>query len=355
MREIVSLNEKYFNLERINKYICSKEYIGEDVFYIGCKIDWDKYWGLKENYGFRKTDIDTFIRRSVFYFFFDEITKESINIFFDVYPIKMDDVVVENIYKCLEYLYYDCGYPVSEIIEYVKKIKCKNSLYDALLKWADYIRLCKKYNISKYKPINFIFEYNIILEKDHQKPIVYFFDRYDNNKYYIKNGKNIKFKGYIPLDSSGNPKFEWLGFKFISMDLISANVDYTGYGEIEFATNYKSICKIFNKSINGLTCQLVYAASKYLEISGESLFKFRKRFHYSRNDVEKICGINIKSLENWEKNIRTPNGSDLIKLINLYEIDNIYDLLDHKYILNYLDDSIEFGQIFNTINLKIKK
>ena len=339
------VNPEYFNTQRLEKYINENEIISDDIFYSSCKLEWEKYWGLSEKYGYRKIDRNTFIKRIPFYFYFDETSKETINILFDVFPKKLDSDITEMIYKDLELIFYTACDSVSSIIKYLKRIECKKGFYDALINWANYINLCNKFGITDYMPSNFIYKYNLLLEKDGKEPIIYFFDRMNSKNYFEKDKVFLKFKGFIPVDDNGVPKYKWLGIKFLNMNLVGCNVDYFSYGELIFEITYTSLVKIFIPSVNGLVSKLVYAASKYINVSGESLLNFREGFGLSRKDVENICGINVKSLENWEKEARNPNGDDLLKLMNLYMVDDIYSLIDYKYINNYLDDTIEFGEI----------
>ena len=345
------IDPTYFNIKKLIKYLEEHEIVGEEIFDYICLSNWDKYWGINEKNGYQKINTDVFIRRLPFYTYFDDVNKESINIFFEVYPKKLDNDMIEKMYSCFEYLYYEEKLMVKDIIKFVRKSKAQFSLFDGLVNYVDYCKLNKKYEANlPIQPNNFLFTYNLLLEKAGRKPVIYFFDRNkDNDKYYKKNKNIISFDGYIPIDNNGLPNLKWLGIKGKNIDIISCKVDSNSYGTLEIEVNKLSIVKIFLQTVDGLATSLVYTSPKYIIVDGESLFKYRQVLGLTRKDVYEMTDISPKTLENWEKNNRNPNGSDLLKLLSLYGIKDYYSIIDKNAIDSRLDDTIEFGVYYSKL------
>lgn len=343
IRSVVDSN--YFNINRLIKYLDEHELIGEEVFYYSCLGDWNKYWKLNERNGFSKINKNLFINRLPFYTYFDYVNKESINIFLEVFPKKFNSSMTELLYSNLEYLFYEEKLSVKEIIKYVKKVNVNCSLYDTLNNVVDYLKIVNKYELSLPKfSNNFIYYYNVALEKIGREPIIYLFEKYrETGKYFSKNNNIFTFNGYIPVDESGNPVLKWLGIKCKDVKVLSCRVNNNSFGFIDIEVNKLSIIKIFLKTIDGLVPQLVYTSPKFIIVDGEQLLFYRNKLNLTRREVFEITDISQKTLENWEKNNRNPNGSDLLKLISLYGISDFYSIIDINIINSRLDNKIEFG------------
>lgn len=77
---------------------------------------------------------------------------------------------------------------------------------------------------------------------------------------------------------------------------------------------------------------------------GENLKKARKQRKLNQPDVEKLTGINYKTLSNWETDFYRPNVDDLKKLALLYNV-SIDFLMDMPY-----SNKNKFSPIFTLIN-----
>lgn len=77
---------------------------------------------------------------------------------------------------------------------------------------------------------------------------------------------------------------------------------------------------------------------------GERLKQARKQRKLTQPDVEKLTGINYKTLSNWETNFYRPNVDDLKKLALLYNV-SIDFLMEMPY-----NNNNRLSPIFTLIN-----
>ena len=77
---------------------------------------------------------------------------------------------------------------------------------------------------------------------------------------------------------------------------------------------------------------------------GEKLKQARKQRKLTQTDVEKLTGINYKTLSNWETDFYRPNVDDLKKLALLYNV-SIDFLMEMPY-----NNNNKLSPIFTLIN-----
>lgn len=341
-----NVNSDFFDYEKIAKYLQEHDIIGEEIFSYSCKIKWEKISGLSEKNGYKKVSSETFYRRIPFYYYVNSKTGKNFIIkYLSSFPSKMDDQKIERLYECFENLLIKYGVSLDVIDEYPESINYDSNLNEVLFDWEHYLYLNEKLNCRFEKaPTRFPYYYNTCLEKAGEKPKIYFIERNRELGTYFKRKENIiEFTGQFPVDEKGNPILKWIGIKIFDLLESNARLDSRQYGTLTLILGYKGIVKYFINTINGLSCRLAYSSPWHIDFDYDYLLKKRVNLCYSRNDVTERTGIPQKTLEKWEKGERTPNGLDLIKLMSLYSIYNISELVKETYINMLLDDSIEFG------------
>ena len=324
--------------------------------------------------GFYPTTIEEFLDRMPFYFFVNK-SKVRFGNFVDLaisykynesahdyYNLKVQNSGYwEPLYTQLDYLFYDAHVPLEEIFTYIStqtgNIKDR---YDLFEKWFTYIKLCQKLGCTDYTPVNLLYSLNVLLEKAGAEPIIYTPQaRMGFNEYFERTPGTIVFGGEFPVDpETGEVVNRWIGIwcenvKFVrarwhkskipAYDDEEENYDLIGdqylVTEIEvglladtiiYAAN---IGEEFEENVPIENPELmfkwfpIYFGPKQLTFDFDVLKAKREEYKWKQEDVSSRIGVNIRTYQNWETHSTTPDAQNLLRLMNLFNIERVQDLM----------------------------
>lgn len=259
--------EKYFDRNRLKKYLELHDMVGVEVFqYVAIRNEnglpdrfetvlpsmfanpdgWKKRDDDDEAYRefveYQPEDRDTFIRRIPFNFYhknddrkYEEGEKEYTlwyaceieNIFCELgnEPFSTQNyhrstpLGLEDAYQKLEYLFYERGYSLEDIFGYCDKVT-DGSFESIYGDWFDYIDKCLQLGWDDVMPDAFYYKYNLARELTGEVPITFYIMEYDPEawkerreqvKFFRRNGNKLEFYGKFPCDDNGEPVLRWIG------------------------------------------------------------------------------------------------------------------------------------------------
>lgn len=258
--------EKYFDQERLIKYLTLHDMVGVEVFAYVAKEPYEKAlkgyetvlpvifkesWNLKiesseeENYckheHFEPESVDVFVKRIPFNFYHegddirvDEDGKEilvwrplaitdltyalGINPMSVQYYHRRTPLTLEDAYTKLEYLFYEKGYTLEQIFSYTNSITWTDAS-DMYGDWFDFLDMCLQLGWDDLMPDHFYYKYNLAREALNIKPIIFPVMEYDCEawardreqvQFYKRKGNQLEFFGIFPCDDDNEPVLRWI-------------------------------------------------------------------------------------------------------------------------------------------------
>ncbi len=258
--------EKYFDQERLIKYLSLHDMVGVEVFMYVAKESYDNALkgyetvlpilfketrnlkivsGEEDNYRkvekFEPEPVDVFIRRIPFNFYHegDDIRvdgngKETLvwrpvaitNLTYalgvdpmsTIYYHRNNPLTLEDAYTKLEYLFYEKGYTLEQIFSYPDSITWTESS-DMYGDWFDYLDMCLQLGWDDLMPAHFYYKYNLAREALGIEPIIFPIMEYDCEawardrnqvQFYKRNGNKLEFFGVFPCDDNNEPVLRWI-------------------------------------------------------------------------------------------------------------------------------------------------
>lgn len=258
--------EKYFNQNKLIKYLSLHNMVGVEVFAYtakdyykdglrGCEtvlptLFKENYYlksDIEEDEKYRKRDefvpedVDTFVRRIPFNFFHrgDDIRTDSSGKKVQLWvPLAITDITyaigeeplsdryyhrekpltLEDAYNKLEFLFYDQGVSLDDIFDYPDKIS-QTSGGDLIGDWFDYMDMCFTLGWTEYMPKDLYYRYNLAREALGKEPVVFMIQEYDVEawardpkqvEYFRRKGNQLEMYGVFPCDDEGNPVLRWV-------------------------------------------------------------------------------------------------------------------------------------------------
>ena len=334
------VNEKYFDKEKLIKYLNLHEIVGNEIFdYVDRK---NRNLSRKEAHdplldgeeGYIPIDVETFVRRIPFYFYtWDGAINTHGETIGDVlrskwHEMETGEMSLDDIYEKLEYLFYEKGISPYDIFNYnTEQTGLVTEEY--FFQWVEYIHFCEQLDWDDIMPDNFIVAYNLAREKLGLEPIIFTpdWDICMENPYERYNAI-LKFEGVFPCDEHGNPIMRWIGLKVVNAGKITGGSVKArrGYLKIEIKPDtviyYKDTFDDGEEFWNQ-----VYAGPLTMEFDYEILKTRREAMGYSQMDVAKAVGTNLRTYQKWEYGETQPNCYFLLRLMNWLDISNIQDTI----------------------------
>ena len=271
-------------------------------------------------------------------------------------------VVDEPFYEILEDLFYNYHISLEDIFEYVHR-QCNRCIFWVFYTWYKYVKLANKLGLSDMTPINVLWAYNVALEKDGQKPIVYepeysvgFNELIERHNGYISMG------GYFPVNpENGQVNKKWMriwieGEHYITPEsYLSADAKdrpFTNPLEvtIRIGLTSKTIICVADDKIEGLiprevalnrdlhVWEPIYIGIAAMQFDMDAIRFRRKEIGYTQSDVAALLDISPRTYQNWEMRVSDPDALNLIRLLNLLNINNVQEIIRKDQVI---DDKFE--------------
>ena len=324
--------------------------------------------------GFYPTEIAKFLDRMPFYFYVNE-TKNRFGGFWESamafksfrhfadFENKLEENAAfwEPLYDDLEFLFYDAHIPLKDIFTYLSTQTGRiDNRYDLFVKWVGYIKLCLKHEkTDDLTPTNLLFSLNTMLEEEGMNPIIYTPQpSMGFNEYFERTPACIVFGGEFPIDpETGEVVTRWMGIwtenvKFIRPRWFIESLDEEDekypvdrhhlYCEVEigllpdtiiYAAN---IDELYEENVplgKGVMPEdlyrwfPVYFGPKQFTFNFDVIKAKREEYKWKQEDVAKRIGVNARTYQNWETHNTMPDAQNLIRLMNLFNIERIQDLM----------------------------
>lgn len=376
--------EKFFNQEKLIKYLSLHETVGVEVFGYVAKNIYEDASGesfrtvlpflfsgdARGSEEFLPETVETFIRRIPFNFYHsgedrrvDESGKETIvwkpvEITELTYAIGDDPMstifshrniilTLEDAYSKLEYLFYKKKYTVEQIFNYPDSITWTGSS-DMYGDWFDYIDMSLKLGWDDLMPSRFYYKYNLAREALGIEPIIFPIMEYDCEawardrsqvKFYKRGGNKFEFFGIFPCDENNEPVLRW-----IAIDIKDAeSIVCTEKNELEcFMTVTLTPKTVIHAQITDrdeIGNELpdtepqwiqIYAGPQTMSFNYKILKEHRNSLGYTQQEVADAVQANIRTYQKWENGETKPDGYYLLRIMNWLDIPNINDAIIYE-------------------------
>lgn len=394
------VDSNYFDTETLKDYISRHEKVDGNVFLFTKKVQLienvpttkNPYenWFFESENSFETIDRDTFIRRIPFYFYhpknegigttrhgclqelilqyqsFENETNEFMPMVDrknEYYPS------VEPLYKILEDLFYCYHISLEDIFEYVHR-QCNRCIFWVFYTWYKYVKLASKLGLKSMTPANILWSYNVALEKDGQKPIIYkpqlsmgYNDLIERHNGYVL------MAGYFPINpNNGQVNKKWIGV-WIEEESYIIPTNYLRAGEkassignplevtIKIGITKKTIICVSDDKTNkeneyyltsGLhTWESIYVGTAAMQFDMDRIKLKRKEIGYTQGEVAALLDISTRTYQNWEMKISTPDANNLIRLLNILNITDVQEIIKKDSINDDKLDKFLSGRPFS--------
>ena len=370
-----NIKGKKVDEEKFLEYLEKNDSVGEEIFE-ECKAKDDHRFfvssftfGLRKNVrGYLPVKTEVFIRRIPFYYYRADRGYSFRSWIADlIRDTEEYEEELEKIYQVLEYLYYEGGVSIDEIMSYIKiqlygkeeesekqhdieTAISKSLLYASswiteeklLYDWAEYIKICKKIGWNDYFPERFITKYNEALEMEGLSPIIYGFHSKSWLLHLDRERNKISCMGNFPCDGLGRPIMKWIGIRNEKVEGVSCTCVNSRYGELIIQINPESMIYVLNYvDGNGelaepgeagtvISWEQQYAGPLNMVFDNEALKEARKAFKMTQKELADAIGTSVRTYQKWENGDTKPDCQSLLRLMNWLEIEDVQYLIAYK-------------------------
>ena len=353
---------KYYDREKTRYYLSNHNFITGDIFTSCLTSQGVKTVKLTFLKNFKGISRDEFIKRMYIYFFdlnHSDCNYSTTELFDSYKEYKEDKENIENeedidyepLYKMLDKIMYVYRIPLNRIFDYLYEQFGNLLNFSYFHKWICYIELLKDINENNVFPFNLLYSYNELLIQNNMEPIIYppnsFNVRYDD-------GKKMIISGVFPQDNNGNICFDWVGVwtektgEIKKIQRKSTNDEYSHeeqilrkFGihiKISFYIELNSDSRVFflseKSSESEVKWKEVYSGPKVKKFCSKELVKARESLHLSQKEVAENCNINLRSYQRIESGESIPDALNLLKLIDVLDIDSIKKFVKKEVIVD---------------------
>ena len=375
--------ETYFDQNRLIKYLNIHEMVGIEVFeYVAKKV-----YSNSTNQtavpvtlidGFPGTNydpepVDVFVRRIPFNFYIEgeptyidedgkehetwQTTKISELLYcigdepgLGHYNHRSEPLNLEDAYRKLEFLYYDCGFSLEEIFTYTHgEAWC--DFDNAYTDWFDYLDMCLKLGWNDYMPKRFFYKYNLAREALGKEPVMFYIEEIDCDawkrggpgavEYYERKGNKLSFIGVFPVDETDTPVLRWIGIDIKDAASIKSERreedSYYFHITVELTpqTVVRALIPAEHDEIGnpikeaGMKWLQIYAGPQTMSFNHSVLKERRKKLGYTQQQVAEAVQTNVRTYQKWENGETTPDGYYLLRILNWLDIPKVSDVITY--------------------------
>lgn len=370
------VNSAYFDADGFVDYLSKHEIVDFDIFAKNCK--------KKVAYSFltcyHPIARDLFIDRLNIYFYdincpsnHDVVTDLFTSYLYYAHLIKIDEdgypIDEENPFEPefdLEPVYQlfdkiaQFKIPLKRAFDYLTGYFGRSDFgFKQFLQWVNYVELLDDPNENNVFPSSFYYAYNIELEKHNQGHRMVMISTTSEQADFNQEKKKFYYEcgGYLPVDSEGKVRFDWVGIwlekcgeiKVYQEDQVidedddfffMTNMFGDGMVTLQIEVNQESRIFILNrqKDAKGKVhtyWKQVYGGACVSEFSFKPIIDAREKRKLSQKDVAELADINLRSYQRMEAGESTPDG---LALISLMSVLNIQSTNAFKKEVKFIDD-----------------
>lgn len=334
------VSDEFYDKDRLVKYLNMHDFVGNEIFdYVDRK---SRNLNRKEAHssllddekGYKPVPVDTFVRRIPLYFYawdgsFDTYGEDIGDIIRSKWEeIVTGEILLEDIYKDLEYMFYDKKISPYNIFNYMTE-QTGLVTEEYFFEWVEYIHLCEKLGWQELMPDNFITAYNRAREASGLSPVIFTpdWDMHMEKPYY-KDGAVLTFEGVFPCDEEGNPIMKWIGLKILNCGKVSqcgCEKAKSGYLKVEIRPD--TVVYYKDTDDGEAFWNQVYAGPLTMKFDYTVLKERREILGYTQQEVADAVGANIRTYQKWEYGNTQPDGYYLLRLMNWLDISNTQDAI----------------------------
>lgn len=384
------ISSRYFEIDKIIEYLNNNSIIDKEIF-VNCFTPYaEGKINLTYLNSFKRIAKDKFIKRIPIYFYDLNIKKEfqptmtdffygyakfvnkedKLGSYYNFDNMQKSDFDFEPLYTIIDELTYDYLIDIDKVLDYIQEQRGSVKYYIIFEYWYHYLKLLDLDGDTDKKsifPRNILYSYNIELEKHGLKPIVFLPATWtdDNDDLYVVYRKNneLSIGGFFPSDDEGKPVMKWIGIWY---ENIKSMKSVTSKAKVQESDIQYKIQPSLKMSLRFELChntRLFLAYKQYigkddfmeeenvkeywkLEYCGPSLMKLdcskiaekREKLRFSTKDVSEATGINLRTYQRIEIGEGSPDGLNLIKIMNFLDINSYAELIKIDQII---DDGFE--------------
>lgn len=331
------VNEAYFDVEKLLKYLNMHNIVGNEVFsYVDKKAcikrnrrEGYSQW-LDDEEGYVPLDLNSFIRRVPFYFFvWDGDIKKGGGDLGDILYASYEDRKIgikslEDVYQALEYLFYDRKIALYDIFNYMSD-QTGQVTQKYFWDWVEYLHIINDLNGYELMPQRFITAFNYALEEIGESPRIYRIYEIDpNGALYHRHGNKMTFYGDFPCDDAGVPILRWLGLKFENVAVMSCSCEKSETGWLTIEISPESKIDVYDEDSQGeLYWWTMYIGPRRMDFNHKLLKEQREYWGMTQKEVADAVGTSERTYQKWEYGETKPDCYYLLRLLNWLQIDDI--------------------------------
>jgi len=342
-KDIISrhVNKDKYDIEKLLEYLSRSEVVGNEIFnYIikeankndDAETEWFGISELKDKVYYTPVSRQSFIRRIPFYFYEQKDKKDlKLGKLTLLVGLSKDNVDLEKLYLDLETLHYDYELEVTTIFNYVISQTGLTKCIDVFNQWVDYNKIITTSKLSLSRtPKCFIADYNKALVKAGRKPIIYDVDSdvaYWSDCFLRKNNELI-LSGKFPVEN-GKPILEWIGVELSNIGEVEFehNEYFDGLLKIELLPN--SVVKVRNAYDDSGAWWQIYAGPQMMFFDHTIFKREREKLKYTQQYIADAIQTSVRTYQKWENGETIPDGNNIIRLMNILDIDSIQLLIKY--------------------------
>lgn len=338
------------NKDRLYKYLNTHDVVGSEIFSY-CMSNTDGQLARVYRYladddvFYQALSVDDFIRRAPFFFFVRHYnSKDQVYKHGDYSSIlhavterlyasgnEEDPITLEDIYRSLEFAYYDLKLSTDKIFGYWLD-QTGYIVGNLFFQWIDYLHMCVQAGVTDLFPKSFIYSYNVMLCKFHRDPIVYEISESGLGDPYLRDGQKFSFEGTFPCDPQGNPVLEWIGIRVNDISDLTCTTEKSKSGYLRFVVSPKTKIHVLNfynsKEDKEDYWYQVYAGPQTMHFDYAVLKDRRTKLKLTQQQVADAVETSVRTYQKWESGETTPDGHYLIRLMNWLDIRDVQDIIE---------------------------
>lgn len=347
---IKHIDPRYFDVNKVVSYLRIHDIVGDEIFDLAQKADIKRNIRMVGNgYGFEPIEAERFIKRIPFYFYEPDYEKDQhgdlTSLFCSKYKSDKEmDKCAESLYLMLEKMFYEYGMSVQDIMSYPVKLTGTYGRYDIFEQWFNYLNLCDKLRIDNKYPKAFLYEYNRVLEMSGETEIIYEPGLVGFNEDFLRRDFEIIIGGEFPCDEENKPILKWTGIWIEKAAYIRAENGVTMTGtetlEKELHIGLTPETKIYMPNIYNSAKETrdiwypIYFGPLVMEFDNSVLKYYRGKAKLTQQNVADAIDVQLRTYQKWENGDTTPDGYNLIRLMNYLNIESVQEFLENKPIID---------------------
>ena len=340
------VSKEYFDVDRVVDYLRLHEVVGGEIFAVAPLPEskmahLGRLELLRDGYGFNAIDKETFIKRIPFYFYVADGRGKHCgdlkSIIYGYYRFtQYGDQNYEEVYERLERLFYHHKVNLVDIMEYTIAQTGYVSRYDIFCLWCDYLDLCERLHRGDKTPKSLIYSYNELMFYSGIEPIVYLPGLVGFNEDFMREDNEIVVGGEFPCDEDGDPIMEWIGVKVENAAYIHCSGDFKKELRIGLTPTTKIyMLNIYNKEGEKKNIWWpIYFGSAVTEFDSWAFKFYRERNGFTQKQVADAVETSVRTYQKWESGDSIPDGYNLIRLMNILNIDSVQEFIKKEPIVD---------------------